>query len=206
MVPVGISESALPRSSCWACTPFSGVECDLGRRGGIENQAVGCCLILRRCMVKRRPAAYSRVSDGACRHTSAMSKRREQETDEGYQLQDSRGFSYAMLLAGYVLLSTCRGVEILLPSVIHARESVCRATGLLGLFWKLKAFTQTPSNDPLATEQLRVSNVTPDWNSRCSSAAPLSWILRGREGVDCLDSPLALRGKRGAPSCPSFLR
>ena len=32
VVPVGsLSESALPRSSRWACTPLSGVECDLGR-------------------------------------------------------------------------------------------------------------------------------------------------------------------------------
>ena len=83
------------------CTPLFGVECDLGRH---REQVDGCCLILRRCMVKRRPAAYSRVSDGACRHMSANEEnKKHKETNCG----DQRGFQ---------MLNTCPVVEILLPT------------------------------------------------------------------------------------------
>ena len=60
-----IFESALPRSSLLHCNPLSGVKYDLG---DIKNHTVECCLILRRCIVKRRRPP---ICNGACRRTLA---------------------------------------------------------------------------------------------------------------------------------------
>ena len=169
-------------------------------------------------MVKRRPAAYSRVSDGACRHTSANEENKKQmkKTNCGLCWALAQGWKFYCLPT-----DSC-------PKECLSRDR--RPGRIWQLDGKLTECFQTQNKGgstrhsvPLIGTRLCRGHCGYDRQPRDSIRADIqavllqlhsAWFLlfedsRGqaaRSGILVPGSPRLCEASRDAPSCPSSLR